>query len=160
LESFASQYASLEADKAQLQKEVESSSSKLEGAIKIAAEAHAEIDALKGEMEELRRRLKDEETAKLTAEAWAMEKDDLLRRSSLALLGNPLFVRFLIVVFVNIDCFVNAFLHASSFSGVADIPAEAPDKVPNNSPSNTLSMTLASHQLVQDLLQKGKGAMA
>ncbi|KAK1666912.1 hypothetical protein QYE76_055071 [Lolium multiflorum] len=127
LESFASQYASLEVDKAQLQKEVESSSSKLEGAIKIAAEARAEIDALKGELEELRRRLKDEETAKLTTEARAMEKDELLRQSSL---------------------------------GAADIPAEALDEVPNNSPSNTLSMTLASHQLVQDLLQKGKGAMA
>ncbi|KAK1617434.1 hypothetical protein QYE76_022951 [Lolium multiflorum] len=44
--------------------------------------------------------------------------------------------------------------------GAADIPVEALDKVPSNSPSNALSMTLASHQLAQDLLQKGKGAMA
>jgi hypothetical protein len=84
----------LEVDKAQLQKEVESSSSKLEGAIKIVVEARAEINALKGELGELKRRLKDEETARLTAEARAMEKDDLLRQSSLALLSNPLFVRF------------------------------------------------------------------
>ncbi|KAK1686762.1 hypothetical protein QYE76_047610 [Lolium multiflorum] len=160
VESFTSQYASLEVDKAQLQKEVESSSTKLEGAIKIAAEAHAEIDALKGELGELKRRLKDEETARLTAEARAMEKDDLLRQSSLALLNNHLFVCFSIIVFANIDSFVNAFLHTLSFSGAADIPAEALDEVPNNSPSNTLAMTLASHQLVQDLLQKGKGAMA
>ncbi|KAK1631575.1 hypothetical protein QYE76_005890 [Lolium multiflorum] len=86
LESFASQYTSLEVDKAQLQKEVESSSSKLEGAIKIAAEARQEIDSLKEELEGLKRRLKDEEASRLTAEARAMEKDDLLRQSSLALL--------------------------------------------------------------------------
>ncbi|KAK1695380.1 hypothetical protein QYE76_012077 [Lolium multiflorum] len=112
LESFASHYASLEVDKAQLQKEVESSSSKLEGAIKIAAEARTEIDTLKEELKELKQRLKDEEAAKLTA------------------------------------------------GRAADIPVEALDKVPSNSPSNALSMTLASHQLAQELLQKGKGAMA
>ncbi|KAK1667195.1 hypothetical protein QYE76_055354 [Lolium multiflorum] len=100
-------------DKAQLQKEVESSSSKLEGAIKMVAEARQEIDSLKEELEGLKKRLKDEEASRLTAEARA-----------------------------------------------ADIPAEALDKLPNNSPANALSMTLASHQLVQDLLQKGKGAMA
>ncbi|KAK1662155.1 hypothetical protein QYE76_050314 [Lolium multiflorum] len=88
LESFASLYASLEVDKAQLQKEVESSSSKLEGAIKIAAEARTEIDTLKEELKELKQRLKDEEAAKLTAEARALEKDELLRQSSLALLSN------------------------------------------------------------------------
>ncbi|KAK1696299.1 hypothetical protein QYE76_012996 [Lolium multiflorum] len=130
LESFASHYASLEVDKAQLQKEVESSSSKLEGAIKIAAEARTEIDTLKEELKELKQRLRDEEAAKFTVEARALEKDELLRQSSLALLR------------------------------AADIPVEALDKVPSNSPSNALSMTLASHQLVQDLLHKGKGAMA
>ncbi|KAK1682234.1 hypothetical protein QYE76_043082 [Lolium multiflorum] len=110
--------------------EVESSSSKLEGAIKIAAEARTEIDTLKEELKKLKQRLKDEEAAKLTAEARALEKDELLRQSSLALLR------------------------------AADIPVEALDKVLSNSPSNVLSMTLASHQLVQDLLQKSKGAMA
>ncbi|KAK1653400.1 hypothetical protein QYE76_071205 [Lolium multiflorum] len=110
--------------------EVESSSSKLEGAIKFAAEARTEIDTLKEELKEVKQRLKDEEAAKLTAEARALEKDELLRQSSLALLK------------------------------AADIPVEALDKVPSNSRSNALSMTLASHQLAQDLLQKGKGAMA
>ncbi|KAK1649643.1 hypothetical protein QYE76_067448 [Lolium multiflorum] len=79
LESFASHYASLEVDKAQLQKEVESSSSKLEGAIKIAAEGRTEVDTLKEELKELKLKLKDEEAARLTAEARAMEKDVLLR---------------------------------------------------------------------------------
>ncbi|KAK1683292.1 hypothetical protein QYE76_044140 [Lolium multiflorum] len=71
----------------------------------------------------------------------------------------------------NIDCFFpfqgeeysfGCRCRNSSFrkTWAADIPVEALDKVPNNSPSNALSMTLASHQLVQDLLQKGKGAMA
>ncbi|KAK1663957.1 hypothetical protein QYE76_052116 [Lolium multiflorum] len=105
-------------------------SGKPEGAIKIAAEARQEIDSLKEELEGLKKRLKDEEASRLTAEARAIEKDDLLRQSSLALLK------------------------------AADIPVEALDKVPSNSPANALSMTLASHQLVQDLLQKGKGAMA
>ncbi|KAK1684390.1 hypothetical protein QYE76_045238 [Lolium multiflorum] len=79
--TFASQYTSLEVDKAQLQKEVESSSSKLEGAIKIAAEARQEVDSLKDELEGLKRRLKDEETSRLAAEARMIEKDDLLRQS-------------------------------------------------------------------------------
>ncbi|KAK1608005.1 hypothetical protein QYE76_031678 [Lolium multiflorum] len=130
LETFASQYTSLEVDKAQLQKEDKSSSSKLEGAIKMAAEARQEVDSLKEELEGLKKRLKDEEASRITAEARVIEKDDLLRQSSLALLK------------------------------AADIPVEALDKIPSNSPANALSMTLASHHLVEDLLQKGKGAMA
>ncbi|KAK1651812.1 hypothetical protein QYE76_069617 [Lolium multiflorum] len=86
LEAFASQYTSLEVDKARLQKEVESSSSKLEGAIKIAAEARQEVDSLKDELEGLKRSLKDEETSRLAAEARMIENDDLLRQSTLALL--------------------------------------------------------------------------
>jgi peptidoglycan hydrolase CwlO-like protein len=88
LETFASQFTSLEADKARLQKEVKSSSSKLEGAIKIAAEARQEIDSLREELKGLKEKLKDEEASRLAAEAWATEKDDLLRQSSLALLSN------------------------------------------------------------------------
>jgi hypothetical protein len=160
LESFASLYASLEVDKAQLQKEVESSSSKLEGAIKIAAEARTEIDTLKEELKELKQKLKDEETAKLTAEARSLEKDELLRQSSLALLSNVPPAPLLIIAFVNIGSCINVPFVLLFLSGAADIPSEALDKVPSNSPSNALSMTLASHQLVQDLLHTGKGAMA
>ncbi|KAK1650222.1 hypothetical protein QYE76_068027 [Lolium multiflorum] len=61
LEAFASQFTSLEADKARLQKEVESSSSKLDGAVKIAAKAHQEIDSLKEELSKLKEKLKEEE---------------------------------------------------------------------------------------------------
>ncbi|KAK1615548.1 hypothetical protein QYE76_021065 [Lolium multiflorum] len=130
LEAFASQYTSLENDKARLQKEVKSSSSKLEGAIKIAAEARQKAESLKDELEKLNQKLKDEETSRLAVEAQMNEKDDLLRQSVLALLKD------------------------------ADIPAEALDKLPNNSPANALSLTLESHKLVQALLQKSKGAVA
>ncbi|KAK1666644.1 hypothetical protein QYE76_054803 [Lolium multiflorum] len=115
LEAFASQFTSLEAEKVQLQKEIKSSSSKLDGAVKIAAEARQEVDSLKEELGKLKERLKEEEATKLAAEARAAEKDELIRQSSLALLE------------------------------AANIPADALDRVPNNSPSNGLSMTLASH---------------
>ncbi|KAK1651772.1 hypothetical protein QYE76_069577 [Lolium multiflorum] len=130
LEAFASQFTSLEAEKVWLQKEVKSSSSKLDGAVKIAAEARQEVDSLKEDLGKLKEKLREEEATRLAAEARAAEKDELLRQSSLALLE------------------------------AANIPADALDKIPNNSPANGLSMTLASHQLTRELLEKGKGAMA
>ncbi|KAK1610948.1 hypothetical protein QYE76_034621 [Lolium multiflorum] len=130
LEAFASQFTSLEADKVRLQKEVNSSSLKLESANKIAAAARQEVDSLKEELNKLKEKLKEEEMSRVVAEARAIEKDELLRQSSLALLE------------------------------AADIPVDALDKVPNNSPANSVSMTLAAHQLTRELLDKGKGAMA
>jgi peptidoglycan hydrolase CwlO-like protein len=88
LEVFASRFTSLEADKVRLQEEVESSSSKLDGAVKIAAAARQEIDSLKEELAKLKGKLKEEEASRLVAEARAAEKDEVLRQSSLALLGN------------------------------------------------------------------------
>ena len=88
LEVFASRFTSLEADKVRLQEEVESSSSKLDGAVKIAAAARQEIDSLKEELARLKGKLKEEEASRLVAEARAAEKDEVLRQSSLALLGN------------------------------------------------------------------------
>ncbi|KAK1665917.1 hypothetical protein QYE76_054076 [Lolium multiflorum] len=88
LEALASQFTSLEADKARLQKEVKSTSSKLDNAIKMAAEARQNADSLKGELEKLKNKLNDEEASKLAAEAQRNEKDDLLRQSVLALLNN------------------------------------------------------------------------
>ncbi|KAK1632046.1 hypothetical protein QYE76_006361 [Lolium multiflorum] len=130
LEAFASQFSSLEAYKVRLQREVTSSSLKLESANKIAAAARQEVDSLKEELNKLKEKLKDEEASRVAAEARVTEKDELLRQSSLALLE------------------------------AADIPADALDKVPNNSPTNSVSMTLAAHQLTRELLDKGKGAMA
>ncbi|KAK1612072.1 hypothetical protein QYE76_035745 [Lolium multiflorum] len=130
LEVFASRFTSLEADKVRLQEEVESSSSKLDGAVKIAAAARQEIDSLKEELARLKGKLKEEEASRLVAEARAAEKDEVLRQSSLALLE------------------------------AANIPVDALERVPNNSPANAVSTILASHQLTQELLVKGKGALA
>ncbi|KAK1667852.1 hypothetical protein QYE76_056011 [Lolium multiflorum] len=108
----------------------ESSSSKLDGAVKIAAAAYQEIDSLKEELARLKGKLKEEEASRLVAEARAAEKDEVLRQSSLALLE------------------------------AANIPVDALERVPNNSPANAVSTILASHQLTQELLVKGKGALA
>jgi hypothetical protein len=88
LETFASQFNPLEADKVRLQEEIDSTSSKLDNALKIAAEARQNADYLKGELEQLKEKLKDEEASKATAEAQRKEKDTLLRQSILALLSN------------------------------------------------------------------------
>ncbi|KAK1613245.1 hypothetical protein QYE76_036918 [Lolium multiflorum] len=77
--AFASQFTSLDADKVRLQKEVKSSSSKLDGAVKIAAAARQEVDSLKEELGKLKEKLKEEEASRLVAEARATEKDELLR---------------------------------------------------------------------------------
>ncbi|KAK1677362.1 hypothetical protein QYE76_038210 [Lolium multiflorum] len=130
LEIFASRFTSLEADKVRLQKEAESSSSKLDGAVKIAAATRQEIDSLKEELARLKRKLKEEEASRLVAEARAAEKDEILRQSSLALLE------------------------------AANIPIDALERVPNNSPANAVSTVLASHQLTQELLMKGKSVLA
>ena len=61
---------------------------KLDGAIKKAATARQEVDSLKEELGKLKEKLKEEEASRLAAEARAAEKDELLRQSSLALLGN------------------------------------------------------------------------
>ncbi|KAK1630320.1 hypothetical protein QYE76_004635 [Lolium multiflorum] len=115
---------------ARLQKEVKPSSSKLDGAVKIAVVARQEVESLKEELGKLKEKLKEEEASRLAVEAQIAEKDDLLRQSSLALLE------------------------------AADVPVVALDKIPNNSPANSVSMTLAAHQLTRELLKKGKGAMA
>jgi hypothetical protein len=79
-----------------------------------------------------------------------IEKDELLRQSSLALLSNTLSAYFLIFALSIRFWLMNS--SPSIFPEAADIPAEALDKLPNNSPADALSMTLGSHQLVQDLL--------
>jgi uncharacterized protein YdcH (DUF465 family) len=88
LEAFATQFTSLEADKAQLQKEIESTSSKPYNAVKMVAEACQNADSLEEELEHLRKKLKDEEASKAATEAERSEKDSLLRQSILALLSN------------------------------------------------------------------------
>ncbi|KAK1677041.1 hypothetical protein QYE76_037889 [Lolium multiflorum] len=87
LKGFASQFSSLEADKIRLQEEVESTSSKLDNAVKFAAAARQNADSLKKELDQLKRKLKEEEKERVESEAQRKEKDGLLRQSTLALLG-------------------------------------------------------------------------
>ncbi|KAK1601801.1 hypothetical protein QYE76_037629 [Lolium multiflorum] len=126
---FVSQFSSLEADKARLQKEVESTSSNLENAIKMAAEARQNADSLTEELDKLKTKLKDKEASKLAAEAEKNEKDGLLRQSALALLKG------------------------------ADISADTLGKLPDDSPVDVLTLVLESNKLIQDLLEKNKGIM-
>jgi uncharacterized coiled-coil protein SlyX len=110
LEAFASQFTSLEADKVRLQREVNSSSLKLEGANKIAAAARQEVDSLKEELSRLKEKLKEEEASRLVAEARVTEKDELLRQSSLALLGNSFYAS-LSIITLEIQPFDSNFSH-------------------------------------------------
>jgi uncharacterized membrane protein len=88
LEAFASLFTSLEAEKVRLQKEVESTSLKLDNAVKMAAEDCQNADSLKEELVRLRNKLKDEKALNTAAEAQRSKKDNLLRQSILALLSN------------------------------------------------------------------------
>jgi chromosome segregation ATPase len=69
LKGFASQFSSLEADKARLQEEVESTSSKLDNVVKMTAAAHQNADSFKKELEQLKKKVKEEEKEKVEAEA-------------------------------------------------------------------------------------------
>jgi predicted phage gp36 major capsid-like protein len=73
----------------------------LDGAVKIAAEARQEVDSLKEELGKLKEKLKEEEASRLVAEARATEKDELLRQSSLALLGNFFYASLSIIALMN-----------------------------------------------------------
>jgi predicted transcriptional regulator len=88
LKGFASQFSSLEADKARLQEEVHSTSSKLDQAVKMAATAHQNADSLKRELDQLKKRLKEEDKEKAEAKVQRKKREDLLRQSTLALVGN------------------------------------------------------------------------
>jgi hypothetical protein len=54
LKGFASQFSSLEADKARLQEEVQSTSSKLDQPIKMVVVARQNADFLKNELDQLK----------------------------------------------------------------------------------------------------------
>ncbi|KAK1630967.1 hypothetical protein QYE76_005282 [Lolium multiflorum] len=71
---FSSRFTSLEADKVRLQKEVESSSSKLDGAVKIAAAARQEIDSLKEELARLKGKLKEDQAEAANIPVDALER--------------------------------------------------------------------------------------
>jgi septal ring factor EnvC (AmiA/AmiB activator) len=88
LKDFASQFSSLQADNTRLQEDVLSTTSKLDQAVKIAATARQNADSLKKELNQLKRKLQEGEKEKAKAQAQRKEREDLLHKSSMALLGN------------------------------------------------------------------------
>jgi seryl-tRNA synthetase len=68
LKDFASQFSSLQVTNSRLQEEVASSSSKLDQAITIGANALREVDVLKKELGRLKKKMKEEEKAKAEAQ--------------------------------------------------------------------------------------------
>ncbi|KAK1662227.1 hypothetical protein QYE76_050386 [Lolium multiflorum] len=118
LKGFTSQFSSLEADKARLQEEVQSTSSKLDQAIKMAAAAHQNADSLKKELDQLKKKLKEEEKEKAEAQAQRKEREDLLHKSTLPLLE------------------------------AANIPSGSVGKLPDGSSADAISLAIESGDLV------------
>ncbi|KAK1670537.1 hypothetical protein QYE76_058696 [Lolium multiflorum] len=87
LKDFASQFSLLQADNTRLQGDVLSKSSKLDQAVKIAATARQDAESLRKELGQLKKKLKEEEKEMAEAQAQKKEKEDLLHKSTMALLG-------------------------------------------------------------------------
>jgi hypothetical protein len=63
--------------------------SKLNQAVKIAATARQDVNSLRKELGQLKKKLKEEEeNEKAEAQAQKKEREDLLHKSTMALLGN------------------------------------------------------------------------
>ncbi|KAK1683400.1 hypothetical protein QYE76_044248 [Lolium multiflorum] len=86
LKDFASQFCSPQADNARLQEDIQSTTSKLDQAVNIAATARQNADSLKKELDQLKKKLKEEEKEQAEAQAQRKEREDLLHKSSMALL--------------------------------------------------------------------------
>ncbi|KAK1670411.1 hypothetical protein QYE76_058570 [Lolium multiflorum] len=102
----------------------------LDEAVKIADTTHQEVDSLKKELGQLKKKLKEEENAKTEAQARAMEKEDLLRKSTTALLG------------------------------AVDIPANSEGKLPADTAADAISLAIESGELVRAVLQKNKAVLS
>jgi membrane-associated HD superfamily phosphohydrolase len=114
IKDFASQFTLLQAKNARLQQDVQSSSAQLDETVKIAATARQEADSLRKELGQLKKKLKEEEKAKTEAQAQAKEKDDLLRKSTTALLGNFIVVSSNSFLFNFIDFLSSVFVSCRS----------------------------------------------
>jgi predicted Holliday junction resolvase-like endonuclease len=87
LKGFTSQFSSLEEYKARLQEKVLSTTSKLDQAVTMFAIAHQNAYSLKNELDQLKKKLTEEEKEKAEAQVRRKEREDLLHKSTLALLG-------------------------------------------------------------------------
>ena len=109
IKDFASQFTLLQAENARLQQDIQSSFAQLDQAVKIAATARQDADSLRKELGQLKKKLKEEEKAKTEAQAQAKEKEELLRKSTTALLGNFIVVSskllFCLALLISCVCF-------------------------------------------------------
>jgi predicted RNase H-like nuclease (RuvC/YqgF family) len=93
MKDFASQFTLLQAKNVRLQGDAQSKSAQLDQAVKIAATARQEVDLLKKELGQLKKKLKEEEK----------DKEDLLRNSTTALLCNFIAMSSNLLLFSFID---------------------------------------------------------
>jgi hypothetical protein len=124
----------------------------LDQAVKIASTARQEADSLRKELGQLKKKLKEEEKEKAKAQAQKKEKEDLLHKSTVALLGN--FTALSSNSFSS--SFIDFFLMLLLLAEAANIPVDSIGKLPANSATDAISMEIESGDLVRDLLQKNK----
>jgi hypothetical protein len=138
----------LQVNNAQLQEDAQLKSSQLDQAVKIAATARQEADSLRKELGQPKKKLKEEEKEKVEAQAQKKEREDLLNKSTTALLGN------FTVLPLNsfLLSFVGSLLLLLPFAEAADIPLDSVGKLPANSSANAISMAIESSGLARALL--------
>ncbi|KAK1692354.1 hypothetical protein QYE76_009051 [Lolium multiflorum] len=130
IRDFASRFTFLEAENARLQQDAQSKSAQFDEAVKIAATARQEVDSLKKELGQLKKKLKEEEKQRAKAQVQTKEKEDKLRNSITALLG------------------------------AADIPLNYVGKLPVDTVVDAISLVIESGEIVQALLQKNKAVLS
>ncbi|KAK1692312.1 hypothetical protein QYE76_009009 [Lolium multiflorum] len=130
IRDFASRFTFLEAENARLQQDAQSKSAQFDEAVKIAATARQEVDSLKKELGQLKKKLKEEEKQRAKAQVQTKEKEDKLRNSITALLG------------------------------AADIPLNYVGKLPVDTVVDDISLVIESGEIVQALLQKNKAVLS
>jgi hypothetical protein len=156
MKDFSSQFSSLQADNARLQEDVLSKSSHLDQGVKIAATARQDVDSLRKELGQLRRKLKKEEKEKDDAQTQNKEREDLLHKSAKALLGN--------VVVFSLNFFYSSRILTSARTffcrSCRYISSNSIGKLPAGSSADAISLAIGSSDLVQALLQKNKAVLS
>jgi hypothetical protein len=108
------------------------------------------VDTLKKELDQLRKKLKKEEKEKADAQVQKRETEDLLHKSTMALLGSFIVVSYrYLVSSTSYFCFF-------FFAEAADISANSVGKPP----ADAISMAIESGDLIRPLLQKNKAVLS
>jgi sRNA-binding carbon storage regulator CsrA len=146
----------LQANNARFQEDAQSKSTQLDQAVKIAATARKEVDSLRKELGQLKKKLKEEEKEKAEAQVQKKEREDLMHKSTMALLGNFIAVSLNSFLFRFIGFLLLLFL----LVGAADISADYVGKLRADSVADAISMAIESGEFVRSLLQKNKAVLS